>query len=257
MTVAEPTSSMNLEDWHKRYLRQSQWTKDIRRHLFGKREPKSGERVLEVGVGTGAVASQVAADYQCRVVGIDIAFDSLCFARSLFHPCDCIQADARLLPFPNSAYTITYCHYVLMWVRHPVTVLAEMRRVTQSGGYVIALAESDYAARIDFPPPLDKIGRLQTQSLEGQGADIQMGRKLGHLFHETGFSEIEVGILGSQWCTRISQDIDETEWDALHSDIGNTVINEELANYRKLDAYARKKGERVLFIPTFYAVGKA
>jgi len=112
-------------------------------------------------------------------------------------------------------------------------------------------------SRIDFPPPLDKIGRLQTQSLEGQGADIQMGRKLGHLFHETGFSEIEVGILGSQWCTRISQDIDETEWDALHSDIGNTVINEELANYRKLDAYARKKGERVLFIPTFYAVGKA
>lgn len=248
---------MTLSDWHQRYLQQSQWTQEIRRHLFDKARLEPDDRVLEVGVGTGAIISQVAVDHDCGLIGIDIDYHSLRFAHAVLPTCSLTQADANLLPFPDDFFSFVYCHYLLMWVEDPTRVLAEMQRITRSGGYVVALAESDHSARIDFPPPLDVLGKLQTEALQIQGADIRMGRRLGGLFHERGFSDVKVGILGSQWQAGIAQDMDETEWMTLLSDLGERLSEEELAEYKQADQRARNAGSRVLFIPTFYAIGKA
>ena len=249
--------SMSLADWHKRFRQQSQWTRDIRHHLFASAKLQASDRVLEVGAGTGAVIGQVASEHQCHLTGIDIDFPSLCFAQSAAEITSLAQADAHLLPFPDQAFSMTFCHYLLMWVKDPSRVLAEMRRVTQPGGFVIALAESDYAGRIDAPAPLERLGELQTEALQAQGADIYMGRTLEALFHKAGFSNIEVGILGSQWRAGIPQESDETEWAVLLSDLGESLSKEELAEYRAIDIQEREAGRRVLFIPTFYAIGKA
>jgi len=248
---------MTLADWHMRYLQQSQWTQDIRRQIFANARLEPDDCVLEVGVGTGAVLSRIAADYDCVLAGIDIDYQSLRFAQSILPICTLTQADAHILPFPDDKFSLTYCHYLLMWVDDPIQALAEMQRVTRPGGFMIALAESDYSARIDFPPPLDILGRLQTDALQAQGADIRMGRKLGGLFHKAGFSDIEVGLLGARWETDQSQDDDETEWMTLFSDLGERLSAQELTEYQQADEWAGRAGSRVLFIPTFYAVGKA
>jgi ubiquinone/menaquinone biosynthesis C-methylase UbiE len=247
---------MTLTDWHERYLQQARWTQDVRRHLFKKAGLEPDDKVLEVGVGTGAVLGQIAADYPSDLVGIDIDYQSLHFAGSILPTSSLIQADAHLLPIPDGLFSLTYCHYLLMWVADPGRVIAEMHRVTQPGGYVAALAESDYSGRIDFPPPLDKLGELQTDALQAQGADIRMGRKLGELFNAAGLSDIEFGIFGSQWQTENPQDTDETEWMTILSDLGERISIKELAQYQQADKQARNAGSRVLFIPTFYAIGK-
>jgi SAM-dependent methyltransferase len=247
--------AMSLADWHQRFQQQSHWTKSIRRHLFEKANLKSGERILEVGSGTSAVLSQVAAENQCRTYGIDIDFKSLGFSQKRFPGALLTQADAHHLPFQDNVFSITYCHYLLMWVHDPLKVLMEMHRVTRFRGNVIALAESDYATRIDYPPPLDRLGDLQTKALESQGADTQIGRKLGALLNQAGLSDIEVGIIGAQWQSEATEDIDETEWKTLYSDLDNVLTQTELVKYKKLDLQARERSERILFIPTFYAMG--
>ena len=130
-----------------------------------------------------------------------------------------------------------------------------MARVTKSGGIVIALAEPDYEARIDYPPPLAKLGHEQTESLVEQGIDPNMGRKLMGLFHQAGLKDITSGILGSQWEMAESQIINENEWAMIQSDLGGKVPDDDLDTYQKIEVRARENGNRVLFIPTFYAAG--
>jgi len=253
--MPDQNQTMSLADWHHRYLQQSRWTETIRDYLFNKINLENADWILEVGSGTGAVLSQITADFPCQTMGVDIDHKSLQFSQENNPTFDLTQADAHKLPFCDHVFSIAYCHYLLMWVNHPLDVLFEMRRVTQPGGAVIALAESDYAARIDFPPPLDRLGQLQTQSIQTQGADIAMGRRLGRLFYESGLADIEVGILGARWFSESSEEIDQTEWTTLRSDLEDTLTKLEIENYTKADRQSRKNAERVLFIPTFYAAG--
>ncbi len=246
---------MSLADWHQRYLQQSQWTQAIRRHLLTESDIHPSDRILEVGSGTGAVLTQVAAEYDSRTFGIDINIRSLDFSRKKNPDFILAQADGHHLPFQDNAFAISYCHYLLMWVEDPLAVLGEMQRVTRPGGSVIALAESDYAARIDYPPPLDRLGELQTHSLVSQGVDIRMGRQLGNLFNQAGLDEIETGVLGARWHGESAANVDKTEWATLRSDLEGVLTETELDYYQKVDTQAREKAERVLFIPTFYAIG--
>ncbi len=171
-------AELSLADWHQRYLQQAEWTAEIRRHLFEKAGLKPGNRVLEVGCGTGAVLSRIATENDFTLTGIDIDYAGLDFTQKQNSKFNLAQADGHLLPFADGLFDIVYCHYLLLWVTNPLRVLAEMKRVTRPGGAVIALAEPDHAARIDFPPPLDELGRLQTAALASQGAEVSIGRRV-------------------------------------------------------------------------------
>jgi SAM-dependent methyltransferase len=161
------------------------------------------------------------------------------------------------LPFSAETFGVTFCHYLLMWVNGPIQILEEMRRVTRPDGWVIALAEPDHQARIDYPPPLDALGQTQTQALERQGVEINMGRKLRSLFFQTGLVDVQVGILGAQWDEQFDPTANQTEWAMIKADLGGELTTGDLAQYQSLDQQARHARARILFIPTFYALGKA
>jgi hypothetical protein len=118
---------------------------------------------------------------------------------------------------------------------------------------VIALAEPDYGGRIDYPEELVELGRRQEAALRNQGADPRMGRTLAEVFHRTGLQDIEAGVLGGQWKGKPSRQEWELEWDVLQSDLG---MGQNLDRLRFLDWDARERGERILFVPTFYALGR-
>ena len=91
--------------------------------------------------------------------------------------------DAHQLPLADGCFDVCLCHFLLLWVTDPIQVLQEMYRVTRSGGVVMALAEPDYGSRIDYPQELSLLGKWQMDSLEQQGADPFIGRKLrAHCF---------------------------------------------------------------------------
>ncbi len=245
-------------EWHQRFKFQVRWTQQLRRFLLTEAIPQMPNRALEVGCGTGAVINDFhqsgTLPTHVHLVGLDIRFDFLQLAQKQKVTLAC--ANAYSLPFPDATFDLVYCHYLLLWLKYPLPALMEMHRVTRSGGWVIAMAEPDYAHRIDYPPVLSELGKLQRQSLIQQGANPDIGAMLAGLFIQAGFQNIKTGLLGGEWDIPQDEETWRAEWRVLEADLQELVSKEKLQEYRKQDASAWKSGERILFVPTFYAIGQ-
>jgi len=119
----------------------------------------------------------------------------------------------------------------------------------------MALAEPDYGGRIDYPFELAEIGRLQAESLTRQGADIQMGRKLAEIFSAAGLQNVTSGVMGGEWAQKSTPAMRELEWDTLTSDLAGSLNPARLSALHQLDSAAWQRGDRILYVPTFYAIG--
>jgi phosphatidylethanolamine/phosphatidyl-N-methylethanolamine N-methyltransferase len=101
-----------------------------------------GERVLEVGVGTGINLSLY--PREATVTGIDFSSSMLekareRAARKNAAPVRLLQMDAADLKFADNAFDIVYAPYLISVVPDPVRVAQEMRRVCRPGGRIIFL----------------------------------------------------------------------------------------------------------------------
>jgi len=248
--------ALDLATWHARFRQQAGWTRELRQTLLRRSGMAQARSVLEVGAATGALTGELSLDWQARVVGLDLEWTRLAYAR-LRDPRTCFtQADAHSLPYRSGSFDLSVCHFLLLWVRDPAGAVTEMRRVTRPGGFVLALAEPDYGSRIDFPNSLAEIGRAQRTALIEQGANPDVGRELGRLFVLAGLDEVEVGVLGAQWAGPPSRTEFEMEWSVLEDDLQASLAPEVRERLRMLDWTARERGERVLYVPTFYAIGR-
>jgi ubiquinone/menaquinone biosynthesis C-methylase UbiE len=240
-------------DWHRRYLQQANWTRDLRTYLFKRAGLDHASHVLEVGCGTGAVLSELP-DHPA-LHGVDIDHESL--ARCQIHApaASLTQGDALHLPYPNKVFDIVYCHFLLLWVGNPLQALLEMKRVAKTGAHVIAFAEPDYTARVDEPRELVHLGYWQAKSLKRQGADPGLGAQLADLFFKAGLEIIETGIIQGQ-NHELTPEGWEIEWSVIESDLAGYISREEILKMKKLDQEARARGERVLYVPTYFAWGR-
>lgn len=242
--------------WHSRFSQQVCWTRSVRQYIFQKIGLASFSRILEVGCGTGALLESLAQDGPAITTGLDINLHYLHFASGRLPLVGFTQGDALSLPLENQIFDVTLCHFLLLWLTDPFKAICEMVRVTRQGGYVVALAEPDYPARIDFPPALEPLGHFQQLSLKQQGADVSMGRQLRRLFTQSGLVNVEAGVLGGQWSAGFSSVDHELEWQVMEQDLSGIVPSQELSRLREIDRSAWMNGERVLFVPTFYALGQ-
>lgn len=248
---------MKVIEWDSRFNQQAQWTAPLRKHLLNQLNTPMN-KVLEVGSGTSSILRHLLTykkENPKQLFGVDINFPFLAFSKNNHFPLSHICAKGEFLPFASNVFNLSYCHYLLLWLDNPLVVLAEMKRVTKPGGYIIAFAEPDYGGRIDFPDELTAIGKWQLLSLEQQGADPLIGRKLKSLFHKTKLTEIKTGILGAEWQSP-EPEMDELEWELVFHDIENFVEIGQLTRYKEIDKASRSKGQRILYVPTFYAVGE-
>lgn len=240
-------------NWHTRYAQQAAWTRALRNYIFEKINPSVDSRLLEVGCGTGAVLSEVPAQHE--VHGLDIDPAALAECRIHVPGARLLQADAVQLPYSDKAFDIVYSHFLLLWVRDPLRVLQEMKRVTRPGGSVMALAEPDYLKRIDRPAELIPLGEWQTEALVRQGADPGLGARLAELFFEAGIPIRETGTIQSQEREASGEDW-EIEWEVIESDLKGSVSDPDIQKMKHLDQQARKAGTRILHVPTHFAWGQ-
>jgi phosphatidylethanolamine/phosphatidyl-N-methylethanolamine N-methyltransferase len=103
---------------------------------------KPGERVLEVGVGTGINTLLYPSD--CSVTGIDLTGSMLDKARDRvtregLKNIRLLEMDAADLKFADGTFDIVYAPYLISVVPDPVSVAREMWRVCRPGGRVIFL----------------------------------------------------------------------------------------------------------------------
>lgn len=252
--------SLTTEEWHQRFKQQAKWTSALREYICQHSQLLKSKRILEVGSGTGAVLSSILSelpqDEPKHTFGLDINKSFLDFTKNHLPEVVLTQGDAHHLPFKDGSFDAVFCHFLLLWVKNPDIVLKEMVRVSRCKGIVIALAEPDYGGRIDYPSELAQLGEIQSMSLQQQGADTNLGRKLAAAFSNAGLYNIEFGILGGQWTTNQLDHESRYEWKIMEHDLSGLIPKNRLSQLRKLDTIARSSGERVMFIPTFYAFGE-
>ncbi len=189
----------DLHFWHKRFTQQVRWTLSTRRYIFDVIGVRPSDRILEVGCGSGALLTSLAADGYSNVIGLDLDFPALKHAGQSH----LINADALKLPLADNSIDLCLCHFLLLWVADPLQALREMKRAAKPGGWVLALAEPDYGGRIDYPPGLEALGKAQALALQAQGADAAIGRRLRSLFTDCELEQIETGIISAEWRGRL------------------------------------------------------
>ncbi|HZS81549.1 MAG TPA: class I SAM-dependent methyltransferase [Stellaceae bacterium] len=102
---------------------------------------RPGQRILEVGVGTGLSLPYFRAD--ARVTGIDVSTEMLAKARrrverrGLRQVEALLEMDAEKLGFPDDSFDAVLALYVASVVPNPARFAAEMRRVCIPGGTIV------------------------------------------------------------------------------------------------------------------------
>ena len=153
-----------------------------------------GERVLEVGCGTGEMAMRASVRTGPRgtVAGIDPAPEMIAEARRKAARAnldiDYRVASAEALPFADATFDVVLSSLMMHHLPEDLQprALAEMRRVLAPGGRLLV---------VDFTEPASRLGRLAPVWLAHRRHPGD-ARELPRLLEAAGFSAVEAGPTG-------------------------------------------------------------
>jgi len=122
-------------------LQMGRWSRRLAPVFFQFSGAASGMRVLDVGCGTGSLSHALAADPRVQAIhGIDMSAIYVDHARrrSSDPRLHFEVADACAVPYADETFDQALSLLVLQFIPAPDRAVAEMRRVTHSGGTVAA-----------------------------------------------------------------------------------------------------------------------
>jgi trans-aconitate 2-methyltransferase len=130
-------SDWNASSYHRLSNPQQTWGRRVLERLA----PARGERILDIGCGTGRLTSEISEQSSTRVVGIDRSWSMLAeAARAPRREISLVQADAADLPFARPAFDAVFSTATFHWVRDHPRLFSEIHRVLRPGGRLVSQA---------------------------------------------------------------------------------------------------------------------
>jgi len=123
--MADPWDSALYEDRHSFVWKSSS-------DLIDKLDPKPGERVLDLGCGTGHLTSQIA-ERGADAIGIDSSASMIAQARQNYPKLKFQLADARNFDF-DAPFDAVFSNAVLHWVPDADSVIRSVSQALKPGG---------------------------------------------------------------------------------------------------------------------------
>jgi SAM-dependent methyltransferase len=123
-------------DWNARLYDSSHgFVWEFGRDLLSILAPQPGERILDVGCGTGHLTAEIA-DAGARVTGVDRSPAMIDQARANFPALEFAVHDACALPY-HGEFDAVFSNAALHWVQPPEAAAAAMARALKPGGRLV------------------------------------------------------------------------------------------------------------------------
>ena len=184
----------------ERLQRQSQDLRAMSSALLDHVRVAEGSTAIDLGCGPSGIIELLAARVgpTGRVVGLDFNPDNVALAREFVRErglanVEVVQGDARHTGLPASSFDLVHARTLLINIPEPEGVVAEMVRLARPGGWVAA-SEPDIPMTICYPSldAWERMAHLFRQSINSDGADEAIGRRLPELFRNAGL--VDVGV---------------------------------------------------------------
>jgi len=158
----------------------------------------AGKNILEVGCGRGATLLEFARR-GANVVGLDYSAEALSVCRALEKKCDLtghatfVNGDAGELPFPSDSFDFVFSVGLIEHFPDPVRLIAEQKRVTRTGGFVLVQVPQKYSIYTLVKQTMIGLGKWPYGGWETQYSD----REISALVAESGLQVEDVYGYGS------------------------------------------------------------
>ena len=193
------TGKEQVEEFERLY-RQASSLIETERQLWPGLNIAKGQRVLDVGCGSGVITREIAKQvYPAPVVGLDMSQALLEKGRQM--GADSSQnitfqaGSAYDLPFADNSFDIVYARLLFQHLSEPLTALNNIWRVLKPGGLLCILdVDRDWSSL--YPEPASSVALdqaiIKTQIAEG--GDPWVGRKRSYYLKSCQFSQVKTTI---------------------------------------------------------------
>ena len=147
-----------------------------------------GSSILGVGCGLGGPSRMLAAEYCCRVTGIDLSHEYIRTAKGLSElvglqdQTEYLQSNALDLPFKKGTFDVVWTQHVQMNIRNKSKFYSEIERVLRSRGWFIYYdILSTGSEDVNYPVPW---------ASDASVSFLGTGKKMNNLLEGLGFERI-------------------------------------------------------------------
>lgn len=252
--VPNPDKILDENLWEMHLSRQFSWTRDLREMIYEKIDLKSAGLILDAGCGIGLITRELGEISGAEVHGLDIDGKLLKKARQKYPGGKFKQGSIENAPYPDDHFDVSFCHFLLMWVRRPYQAVEEMKRVTKPGGWIVCAAEPDYGAKIDYPDEYNAAAAT-IRALQAEGANPYFGRRLKAAFANADLKP-EMGVFVDLWDDERMREEFEHVWKFCELTARGPMQKKWVENIKMRDIQALKDGIRITLLPIFWGIAR-